>query len=93
MEYTKLDVEKIMTLTPETKEIVMPEGVTEIDESAFSECRLSSVELPASLKKIGRNAFFALDALSEIEVEEGNRKYAVDSGCLYAKGTKRLGFL
>ncbi len=57
---------------------------------AFSECRLSSVELPASLKKIGRDAFFALDALSEIEVEEGNRKYAVDSGCLYAKSTKRL---
>ena len=70
MEYTKLDVEKIMTLNPETKEIVVPEGVTEIGEGAFYDAKntLEKVVLPSSLMKIGKSAFERCEKLTEIDL-------------------------
>ncbi|MBR1615411.1 MAG: leucine-rich repeat protein [Treponema sp.] len=70
MEYTKLDVEKIMTLTPETKEIVVPEGVTEIGEGAFFDAKdtLEKVVLPSSLMKIGKSAFAFCQKLTAVDL-------------------------
>ena len=43
---------------PGMKEIVIPEGITSIDEEAFEGCvDLTKITLPSSLKHIGRNAF------------------------------------
>ncbi len=52
--------------------------------------KLKRLTIGKDTEKIEDDAFFKLDALAEIIVEEGNKKFAVDSGCLYAKGTKRL---
>ena len=72
MEYTKLDVEKIMTLNPETKEIVVPEGVTEIGENAFKDANksLESVVLPSTLVKIGEYAFTYCEHLKAVKIPE-----------------------
>ena len=41
------------------KKIVLPEGLTEINENAFSELkRLEEVVLPSSMRKIGKKAFY-----------------------------------
>lgn len=40
------------------KEIVIPEGITTIEENAFEGCSdLATITFPCSLKHIGRNAF------------------------------------
>ena len=53
---------------------IIPEGVTEIDESAFHESMclfLRSVEIPGSVKKIGRGAFEDCCNLTTIVLPEG----------------------
>lgn len=55
-------------------EVVIPEGVTEIGESAFSFSSMSSVRFPSTLKKIGKQAFywtFGLTNISTITFPEG----------------------
>lgn len=52
--------------------LVIPEGVTEIGEYAFSSCdNLQSVTLPGTLLSIKRGAFQSIDALTEIVLPEG----------------------
>ena len=44
--------------SPELIEVVIPYGLTEINDGCFSGCpKLSSIDLPLSLKKIGNDAF------------------------------------
>lgn len=62
---------------PGMKEIIIPEGITNIAEEAFEGCvDLAKITLPGSLKHIGRNAFAGCknlktvvlpDSISEIE--------------------------
>lgn len=60
-EMTKLEI------CPNKTEVVIPEGVNEIKEYAFSTGRqLQSVTLPATLWQIGSNAFKNCHELSEI---------------------------
>ena len=52
-------------------EIVIPEGVTEISDSAFYRCsELAQISLPTSLKSIGKNAF-GYSGLKYINILEG----------------------
>ena len=52
------------------KEIIIPEGVTSLDEHSFSDCRvLEKVHLPATLKSIGKLAFNFTPKLKEIQCE------------------------
>lgn len=49
---------------------VIPDGVTEIGELAFAYKRnITSLHLPASVKKIGRQAFYGCENLSEINLD------------------------
>lgn len=52
-------------------EIVVPEGVKEIEERAFSHCQMSKVSLPASLTCIQAEAFQHCVKLIEIEIPNG----------------------
>lgn len=76
MEYTKLDVEKIVANNPEIKEIVVPEGVTEIEENAFRDANksLESVVLPSTLVKIGEEAFTYCEHLKAVKIPESVRE-------------------
>lgn len=76
MEFTKLDVEKIVANNPEIKEIVVPEGVTEIGENAFKDANksLESVVLPSTLVKIGEDAFTYCEHLKAVKIPESVRE-------------------
>ena len=51
-------------------EVVIPEGVTEIDEDAFRDSRMWSVRLPSTLKNIEDRAFFYA-GLSKVTLSDG----------------------
>jgi len=46
-------------------------GLQEIDPLAFDHCRLTSLKLPETIKKIGPNAFSRCDLLTELTFPEG----------------------
>ena len=53
------------------KTVVVEEGVTTIGKKAFFDIAVTSVSLPASLKKIGESAFEGCDELTELDIPEG----------------------
>jgi len=70
------------------KEIIIPEGITSIEDNAFEGCAtLTTVTLPGSLKHIGRNAFVDCkslktvvlpDSISAIECWGEGRAWKID---------------
>lgn len=52
-------------------EVVIPEGVTEIGESAFQCSHIPSVRLPSTLKKIEKQAFMYAHNLTKITLPDG----------------------
>lgn len=51
------------------KEITLPDGITEIGESAFDMCRsLESINIPDSVKRIGKWAFDDCSKITSIEI-------------------------
>ena len=54
-----------------TGAVVIPEGVTAIDDSAFEDSSLASITLPASVMGIGSRAFNGATALTSITIPAG----------------------
>lgn len=54
------------------EEVVLPEGITEIKDDAFSGCyNLVKVNIPTTVTKIGDAAFYHCSSIQEIEIPEG----------------------
>ncbi|MBR3289609.1 MAG: leucine-rich repeat domain-containing protein [Clostridia bacterium] len=65
--------------------IRLPEGLTEIGERAFGyDSHLKAITLPASLTAVGAGAFAWCDALTAIEVADGNPNFVSVDGVLYS---------
>lgn len=61
------------------EEVVLPEGVTEIEMSAFRYCTsLQGITFPASLKTVGPYAFESCISLQNIEFEPGSELETID---------------
>lgn len=63
---------------------IVPEGVTEIENSAFSGCRgLEEIVIPSHVKEVGRDAFSRCTGLSKLTIESGVEKlgWASFKGC------------
>ena len=59
----------IKFMRPNQKEAVIPDGITEIGESAFQGFKnLETVEIPECVKKIGRFAFDGCSNLKKINL-------------------------
>lgn len=53
------------------KKVIIPDGVTEIRESAFQGSKLEEITIPKSVTKIGGNAFNACHNLKSVTLPEG----------------------
>ena len=71
------------------KNIIIPDGITTIDEDAFYGCSLASVVIGKSVTSIGSGAF-CCDNLMFITVDEDNPYYKSVNGDLYTKDGKML---
>lgn len=61
----------VVCLYKGTKNVTVPEGITEIEPFAFLSCRWTELlKLPASVDTIGQTAFSEMVSLKEIEIPE-----------------------
>lgn len=77
------------------KAVIVPEGVTSIDMSAFFRCvQLESISLPASLKHVKtnytKNSDFYFPNLKKITVSPKNKNFKVINGFLYSSKEKSV---
>ncbi len=67
-----------------------PNGVTYIDNYAFGETGLTSVNIPSSCRKIELAPFIYANNLKYITVDSDNQYYAAHNGCLYTRDYTHL---
>ena len=66
-------------------ELVIPEGVTEINAYSFFNCaHMTTVTIPSTLEKIGNYAFYGCSRLSEVHLNSINAWCEVELGDSYA---------
>ena len=76
----------------ESVNVVIPDNVLEIAANVFANNRyLSSVTLPASLRRIGYQAFYYCDSLEEIVLPAGVRSIG-ERAFAYCKNLKKMSF-
>ena len=93
-----IDGKKVVGITKVTPsinkftEIVLPDTLISIGDSAFSSCRsLTTLHIPASLESIGITPFLYCAELQNITVASSNANYKAEDGVLYSiDGTKLL---
>ena len=97
----ELDGYKVVTIYPgcfsscQAEEIILPDTITEIRESAFLQCpELKSIVIPESVKKIGTTAFAECLKLESIEFKGAETiGQAVFNGCTALKKITAAGCL
>jgi len=84
---------------PYTGDIVIPETVkkngqeyivTEIDDSAFEYCTITSVSLPSTIEKIGINPFNLCQELSSFTIDPNNKNFVFENKQLMTSDKKHL---
>ena len=66
------------------KKVVLPDSVTEIDDSAFSDCEsLTDITIPDSVTRIGHDAFRGCESLTSIDIPSSVKyiDFGAFSGC------------
>ena len=82
---------------PNVPEVIIPEGVTELDSRVFSfeeignnSFGLQRLVIPSTLTKIAPGTFSYLEALKQVEISPANPVYEVRGGHVVEKATGKL---
>ena len=68
----KIDGEMVMDYCGESKDVVIPNGVTDIFFQAFCESKdIESVSIPGSVKEVPPFVFAMFDCLQKVTINEG----------------------
>ena len=84
----KIGEKALCSITDRT--VIVPEGITEIGNSAFIDGKMERIKLPSTLKSIGEMAFANCQYLIEIEIPDSvtNIGESAFSGCKRLKSVK-----
>ncbi len=89
----KIGKEAFLGLSSDSKleELVLPEGLEELDDSAFKYCpSLTTISLPKSLKKMGSGVFNLDFNIKKIKVANGSESFLAENNVLYSNDKKTL---
>lgn len=73
-----------------SRSATLPESITVIEEKAFWDSGVTSINIPNSVTHIGYGAFACNDSPVIFRISPNHPNYAVIDGALYNKGTKEL---
>ena len=55
----------------------------QIGDKCFYSCKqLQSINIPANVTKIGKDAFAECDALEQVEISENNKRFVLEDGTI-----------
>lgn len=89
----KIGKEAFLGLSSDSKlaELDLPEGLEELDDSAFKYCpSLTTITLPKSLKKLGSGVFNLDFNIKKVKVASGSEHFLTESNVLYSNDKKTL---
>ncbi len=69
--YAFKDCSKLTTVQQSQYLSIIPEGITEIGNSAFEGSKLERIAVPKSVTKIGNRAFYGCSNLTDVRLQEG----------------------
>ena len=85
------DGTKLIYVLPAATEVAIPEGVTNVAVSAFTDCsKLRKVRIPNTLTSIGNGLFSNCTSLEEFVVADDHPKYRTYNGRLISKDDGRV---
>ena len=67
------------------EELILPEGLVEIENRGVFWLGLTSIEIPSTLETIGHNVFVLMEGLEAFEVHEDNENFMSFEGVLFSK--------
>ena len=70
--------------------VIIPDTVTTINSYAFFCTKISTMNIPSSVKQIGEGAFAGCCNIRKFSVDSNNTRYATIDGVLYGKVEKEL---
>lgn len=77
------------TTVPNLKEVIIPEGVTELEDAALGGCTaLETLILPSTLKKIGNYALSGCRSIEQLSIPDGVKE--IGYGALGSTGIESL---
>lgn len=89
--YTNGEDKVLVAYTGTDTKLILPEGITEIKQRAFYNCTsITSITIPASVKKIGICAFEGCDSLETLIVDSNNTTFYSKDNCIIRTLNKEL---
>ena len=83
------DSKRLIWAASAMTEVIIPEGVTKIEDNALFATKARKVVVSKSVRDIGYCALSG-HGIEKIEVEKGNKVFKADGNCLYNKSDKSL---
>ena len=74
----------------QTKSVVIPDGVERVGAYWFRRSEVESVEIPASVREIGEEAFYGCSGLKQVVFAAGSRLESIGVRCFCSTGLERV---
>ena len=72
------------------KNVIIQKGIEKIGNHWFWCCGVESIEIPASVRKIGANAFYKCESLKQVTFVEGSLLERIGEACFSGSGITEI---
>lgn len=83
------DSKRLIWAASAMTEVIIPEGVTKVEDNALFTTKATKVVIPKSVCNIGYHALSG-KSIEKVELKKGNKVFKMDGNCIYNKSDKSL---
>ena len=83
------DSKRLIWAAPAMTEVIIPEGVTKLEDEALFATKATKVVISKSVCEIGYHALSG-KSIEKVELKKGNKVFKMDGNCIYNKSDKSL---